>query len=114
MSRPIREKLVRPLRSVIRRKMGDRELDEATHIRLRRLLVRPDLLDRLCAQLESHAAAVGAAAELSLLDPVGDFSDDDEDRGWRFYLSWIVDNWSTILQLLAIIIPLLAADREES
>lgn len=114
MSRPIREKLVRPLRSVVRRKMQDRELDEATHIRLRRLLVRPDLLDRLCAQLESHAATVGAATELAALDPVGDFSDDDEDRGWRFYVDFVISNWSTILQLLAIIIPLWAADREES
>lgn len=97
MSRPIREKLVRPLRSVIRRKMQDRELDEATHIRLRRLLVRPDLLDRLCAQLESHAASTAEASQLALLDPVGDFSDDDEDRGWRFYLSWLVENWLTIV-----------------
>jgi len=63
--RPIREKLVRPLRSVIRRKMQDRELDEANHIRLRRLLVRPDLLDRLCAQLESHAATTTEAASLA-------------------------------------------------
>lgn len=94
---------------MIRRKVGEHECSEADALRLVYVLKHEDVLERICAQIEAKSAEWQEADALAAAI-VGE----DNSPGWREVIRFIMDHWTEILQLIAIIVPLLAHEKEES
>lgn len=94
---PLRDKLERPLRKVIREQIAASQAP----LGLRRLLFHPGKLARLCAQVEVMAAGYGVSGKLAALDVGGEGS-----PGFMEIVAFLMAHWDEILQLCLIILPL--------
>lgn len=98
----LRDKFDRPLRIAIRQKASDGDPDAR---KMKRLLLHPGQMARLCAQTEVLAAQYGESGNLD----AGEFGDIDS-PGFRQIIAFIMAHWSEIMQLALVILPMVVGD----
>ena len=106
--RRIADKLGLPLKRCIRRQFELGSIAEAGTVRLRRILLRPDLCEELCSQLEASIAESRESHELA-----GEIGDEDSAE-FQHAVNFLTGMWPVVLSKASALVQLYATDREES